>query len=75
MEAALLDAKGLKCPLPVLRARRAMKTVEPGGLLEVEATDPDSMKDFKAFCEMTGHELLDAREQGGVYFFRIKKSD
>ena len=74
MEPALLDARGLKCPLPVLRARRAMKTVEPGGLLEVRATDPDSVKDFAAFCETTGHALVESREEGGVFIFHIRKA-
>ena len=58
MSDSLLDAKGLKCPLPVLRARKAMKAVEPGQVLEVHATDPDAPKDFQAFCETTGHAVL-----------------
>ncbi len=74
MEPALLDARGLKCPLPVLKARRAMKTVEVGGLLEVQATDPDSVKDFTAFCETTGHELVESRQEDGVYIFHIRKA-
>lgn len=69
-----LDTKGLKCPLPVLRARKAMKKVELGGLLEVEATDPGSVQDFRAFCETTGHELVDQREADGVYIFLIRKA-
>ncbi len=74
MDATLLDTKGLKCPLPVLRARKAMKLVDPGGLLEVQATDPDSVKDFQAFCETTGHELVASREAEGVYVFTIRKA-
>ncbi|MDJ0943052.1 MAG: sulfurtransferase TusA family protein [Kiloniellales bacterium] len=74
MSDAFLDAKGLKCPIPVLRARRAMKPLAAGDILEVEATDPTSVQDFKAFCETTGDELLESREDGGVYFFRIRKS-
>lgn len=74
MDATLLDTKGMKCPLPVLRARRAMKLVEPGGLLEVHATDPDSVKDFHAFCETTGDELLDWQEEAGVFVFQIRKA-
>ena len=73
MDATLLDTKGLKCPLPVLRARKALKSVEPGGLLEVHATDPSSVLDFRNFCETTGHELLDSREEDGVYVFEIRK--
>ena len=74
MSDAFLDAKGLKCPIPVLRARRAMKPLAAGDILEVEATDPTSVQDFKAFCETTGDELLESRENGGVYHFRIRKS-
>jgi len=74
MSDAVLDAKGLKCPIPVLRARRAMKPLAAGEVLEIQATDPSSVQDFKAFCETTGDELLESREADGVYFFRIKKA-
>ncbi len=73
MDTTYLDTKGLKCPLPVLKARRAMKLVEPGGLLEVHATDPDSVKDFKSFCETTGDELVESRDDGDAYVFLIRK--
>jgi tRNA 2-thiouridine synthesizing protein A len=69
-----LDAKGMKCPLPVLRARKAMKQVDPGGLLEVEATDPSAPADFENFCETTGHVLESSGEADGVYRFRIRKA-
>lgn len=69
-----LDATGLICPLPVLRARKAIRDVAPGGLLEVRATDPAAVKDFAAFCEATGHSLMESREEaGGVYVFVLKK--
>jgi len=74
MTAAILDATGLKCPLPVLRARKAMKGVEPGGILEVKATDPGAVADFKSFCETTGDELLEWRESDGILVFRIRKA-
>lgn len=74
MSDTLLDAKGLKCPLPVLRARKAMKSVESGQVLEVHATDPDAPKDFKAFCETTGHDLLESRDDDGVFVLRIRKA-
>ena len=73
MAATVLDTKGMKCPLPVLRARKAMKQVAPGELLEVHATDPGSVQDFKAFCETTGDDLVDAAENGGVFIFQIRK--
>ena len=74
MSDAFLDAKGLKCPIPVLRARRAMKPLAPGDVLAVEATDRTSVQDFRAFCETTGNELLESREDDGVYYFRIRKA-
>jgi tRNA 2-thiouridine synthesizing protein A len=74
MSDELLDARGLKCPLPVLRARKAMQRLAPGDVLDVRATDPGAVKDFQAFCEATGHELLESREQAGEFFFRIRKS-
>ncbi|WP_282607271.1 sulfurtransferase TusA family protein [Pelagibius sp. Alg239-R121] len=73
MSAIQLDTKGLKCPLPVLRARKAMKPMAAGEILEVEATDPSSVQDFKAFCETTGDALLETQEADGVYSFRIRK--
>ena len=60
-ETTLLDAKGLKCPLPVLKARKAMRSLAVGDLLEVHATDPSSQQDFPNFCQTTGHELLENR--------------
>lgn len=73
MTSTLLDAKGLRCPLPVLRARKAMKSVAPGGILEVHATDPSSRQDFASYCETTGDALLESREDDGVFVFRIRK--
>jgi tRNA 2-thiouridine synthesizing protein A len=70
----ILDATGLKCPLPVLRARKAMKGVAAGGVLEVTATDPGAVADFKSFCETTGDELVEWREDAGVFLFRIRKA-
>lgn len=69
-----LDATGLLCPLPVLKARRALREVKPGGVLEVLATDPGAVADFEHFCETTGCELIEHSEQtGGVLRFRLKK--
>ena len=73
-EPLILDTKGLKCPLPVLKARKAMRDVPAGGVLRVLATDPGAVKDFEHFCKTTGCELLEAGEQpGGVLRFRLKK--
>ena len=71
---ATLDAKGLKCPLPVLKARKAMKEMKPGAVLRVYATDPGAVKDFDHFCKTTGAHLLDCREEaGGVLVFMLRK--
>ncbi len=70
----VLDVKGLNCPLPVLRANKAIKPLPAGGLLEIHATDPGTVEDFKAYCETTGHELVESREEEGVYSFVIRKS-
>lgn len=68
-----LDARGLQCPLPVLRARKALKTLAVGDVLTVEATDPGAPKDFAAFCETTGNRLLASDADGGVFRFRIER--
>ena len=68
-----LDAKGMNCPLPILKARKALKDVPAGGTLEVLATDPGSVADFQAFCRQTGNELVEHSEEGGVYTFLIRK--
>ena len=69
----LLDAKGLNCPLPILRAKKALKEVPIGGTLQVLATDPGAVKDFEAFCRATGNELLASNVDGKVYSFVIKR--
>ncbi len=74
MTTTFLDATGLRCPLPVLRARKAMKTVAAGEILEIKATDPGAVADFQSFCETTGDELLESREDDGVFLFRIRKA-
>ena len=69
-----LDAKGLNCPLPILKARKALKEVSAGGILEILATDPGSVADFEAFCRQTGNELMEHSEDDGTYRFLIKKA-
>lgn len=70
-----LDAKGLNCPLPILRAKKAIAPLNSGEILEVLATDPGAVKDFEAFCRTTGHELVDSSEEGGgVFRFLLKKA-
>ncbi len=72
-EPVILDASGLKCPLPVLKARKAMRDLPEGGVLRVIATDPGAVKDFEHFCATTGHRLLQCREEAGTLTFDIRK--
>ena len=68
-----LDAKGLNCPLPILKAKKALSTLPPGGTLEVLATDPGAVKDFEAFARTTGHELIESTTEGNVFRFVLKR--
>ena len=68
-----LDARGLNCPLPILRAKKAINGLEVAQTLKITATDPGSVKDFEAFCKQTGNELVSATEDGGEFTFFIKK--
>jgi tRNA 2-thiouridine synthesizing protein A len=68
----VFDARGMKCPLPVLKARKLMRDLPAGDVLEVQATDSGAPGDFKHFCETTGHRLLESREQDGLYIIRIE---
>lgn len=69
-----LDARGLNCPLPILKTKKAMNAMEAGDLLEIIATDPGSVKDLDAFCTQTGNEMLSSEEAGGEFKFRIRKA-
>ena len=69
-----LDASGLNCPLPILRAKNAIKALDVGQTLRIIATDPGSVKDFEAFCNQTGNELKSSGEEDGKFVFHIKKS-
>jgi len=69
-----LDAKGLNCPLPILKAKKALKGMTGGQTLSIESTDPGSVADFAAFCNQTGNELLSSGSEGNVYKFEIKKA-
>ena len=68
-----LDARGLNCPLPILRAKKALNEITAGQILKVLATDPGAVKDFQAFAKQTGNELLESLESAGEYSFLIKK--
>ncbi|MGJ5043144.1 MULTISPECIES: sulfurtransferase TusA family protein [unclassified Bradyrhizobium] len=70
----VLDAKGLNCPLPILRAKKALKDVPIGGTLQVLATDPGTVKDFEAFCRTTGNDLLESKSEGKQFEFLIRRT-
>jgi tRNA 2-thiouridine synthesizing protein A len=70
----IVDTKGMKCPLPVLKARKALKSLAPGPIMQVLATDPGAIDDFKHFCKTTGARLIEQREEpGGVLVFVLEK--
>jgi tRNA 2-thiouridine synthesizing protein A len=73
MSETLLDVKGMNCPLPVLRANRTLRTMQPGARLRVLATDRAAVGDFQAYCKETGHALLAWSEESGVFSFVIRR--
>jgi tRNA 2-thiouridine synthesizing protein A len=68
----IFDARGLKCPLPVLKARRLIREMTPGDVLEVQATDPGAPADFEHFCQTTGHRLLSVETLDQTIIIRIE---
>ena len=70
-----LDLKGLSCPLPIIKTAKAMKDLNPGELLEVFATDPGSVPDFKAWSQSTGNPLVESSQQAGVFHFVLRKKE
>ncbi len=69
-----LDARGLNCPLPILKAKKAINSINSGEVLRIIATDPGSVKDFEAFTKQTGHDLIETGEENGEFIFLIKKA-
>jgi len=69
-----VDASGLNCPMPILRAKKALKDLQPGEILRVVATDPGSVKDFEAFAKQTGNELLESTTEGDAFVYRLRKA-
>lgn len=68
-----VDARGLNCPMPILRAKKGMSELNAGQVLRVAATDPGAIKDFEAFCRQAGHELVESNAQEGEFVFLIRK--
>ena len=69
-----LDCKGLNCPLPIIKTKKAIEKMAVGQVLEVIATDPGSTPDMIAWSKGTGHELLETREEGGLFTFYVRKA-
>ena len=69
-----LDARNLNCPLPILKAKKALTGLESGNLLGIQATDPGSVKDFQSFCDQTGNTLVSSETSNNEYSFVIRKS-
>ncbi|MDA8095540.1 MAG: sulfurtransferase TusA family protein [Betaproteobacteria bacterium] len=68
-----LDARGLNCPLPILRTKKALGELGAGQVLKIVATDPGAVKDMQAFAKQTGNELMSSAEAGGEFVFFMKK--
>ena len=71
---SIVDARGLSCPMPIVKAAQWVKTVASGELIEVLATDPGSVKDFGAWSRSTGHTLVSQHQEGNVYHFLIRRA-
>jgi tRNA 2-thiouridine synthesizing protein A len=68
-----VDARGLNCPLPILKAKKALNDMQSGQVLKIVATDPGAVKDFQAFCKQTGNELLSQAQVEREYSFYVKR--
>ena len=68
-----LDLKGLMCPMPLLKAKKALNELQPLQILRVQATDPGSVRDFSVFASQSGHILLSSTEEGGIFTYQIQK--
>ncbi len=69
-----IDCKGLPCPMPIVKIKKAIKTLEPGQILRAVADDPGFLSDIKAWCEMTGNNLLDVTEDDGVFTALLQRT-
>ncbi len=68
-----IDTSGLNCPLPILKAKKALAELQSGQLLKVLATDPGSLRDFQAFTKQTGHELIEQQTQGTLFIHVLRR--
>ncbi len=74
MSEHVLNAEGLNCPLPILKTKKALKSIPQGEILTVSATDPGSIADMAAFCNQTGNELVNSSNDGSIYKFEIRRA-
>ncbi|XOV84495.1 MAG: sulfurtransferase TusA family protein [bacterium] len=72
-EVRILDVKGMNCPMPLLKAKKALNEMDALARLKVLATDPGSVRDFEVFCQQSGHTLLQSEEIEGVYTYLLQK--
>lgn len=70
----VIDAKGLACPMPIVKAKKGIETLQSGQVMELYTTDHGAKKDFAAWVKQTGHEMLETKEENGVYTFFVKKA-
>ena len=68
-----LDASGLTCPLPLLKAKQALNRLESGCILQITCTDPGSVRDFDMFCRQSGNQLLSSKEGSGTFQYWLRK--
>jgi len=72
-QAVVLDVRGLNCPMPLLKAKKALNELQPAALLRVLATDPGSVRDFEVFSRQSGHALLESHQEDGTYSYLLRK--
>lgn len=71
---AIVDARGLDCPIPLVRLRQALMVLDPGALAVLLATDPAAPSDVEEFCSASGHELIEVDEEAGLYRISVRKT-
>jgi len=71
---AEVDASGLSCPMPLLKAKLELNRLDSGAVLKVIATDPGSQRDFRSFAKLAGHALIHEEEEGGIYRYWLRKA-
>lgn len=69
----VIDAKGLACPMPIVKAKKGIDSIQTGQIMELQTTDKGSLNDFQAWVKQTNHELVDVKEENGVFTFLVKK--